>query len=76
MLFGVSALLSGSNLYYALKGGNERFTHTSSQLLTASSGLVLTAAVVIFAISPQRRVIPVTAAVIALALAIWGMLAN
>jgi hypothetical protein len=73
-LWVLAGVLSASDLYLALKSAHGNLTHPNTEILTASSRLLLAVAFAIFMYTPQRRPIPIAVAVGALSLAIWGAL--
>jgi hypothetical protein len=72
-LCGLSAIVSIADIIFVLKSGQSHLAEPNRQLLLAGSRLLL-AAGVIFIFSPRQRAIPITAALGALALAVWGAL--
>jgi hypothetical protein len=74
-LWGLAGALSTSDLYLALKSADGNLTHPNSQVLTASSHVLLAVGLVML-YSPQRRPAPTAVAAGALVLAICVMLAG
>ena len=73
-LWGLAGVLSVSDLYLALRSPQGNLTQPNSEILTASSCLLLAVAFAFFMYAPRQPPVPIAVAVGALTLAIWGAL--